>query len=464
MENTLHNNNSTCSIFILPVRDKYLLYAPLHDLSILLNGAAARQMKSALKQHNSSSAALELADVIAMLQSPPNQHPDRSGELNPQFLGIIPSRRCNMSCVYCDFGAHNAPGEVIDPNVVVAAIDYFAALTQQQNKQVFSIQFFGGEPFVEQEIVDIAVHHARFVGSRTGLIPHFEVLSNGYFSAQQRVFIKDYFDRVVISFDGFQKYHDQTRPLNSLQGSYEKVVENIQYLSNSNVELAIRCCITSESVNDMVAMAQWFCTEFNPDKVNFETLTRNPETEKAQLFPPDPYVFAQNCVKSWRVLRANDVEPAYAPVSLDKAQTTSCPVGRDVLIVHPDGIVASCYLLRQDWENKQLDLRVGKVHKNGHMDIDFEKIQQLRNLVYSKPRCETCFCRFGCAGNCHVNCTYPGSSQAYTDFCVHTRIITVCQILEEMGQQTVVDELLDDTNALRKLALQKSDNLSRFEG
>lgn len=464
MEIKLSNNNSTHCIFILPVQDKYLLYAPLHELSALLNKAAVLQVKQALVSSRPDSATTELADMISVLKATPTQNPDRSGELDPQFLGIIPSRRCNMSCVYCDFGAHDAAADVIDPDIVVSAIDYFAALSKEKNKPMFSIQFFGGEPFVEQEIIDIAVHHARFLGARTGLTPHFEVLSNGYFNAKQRVFIKDYFDEVVISLDGFQKYHDRNRPLNSGQGSFEKVVENIKYLSNSNIGLAIRCCITAESVNDMEEMAQWFCTEFNPDRVNFETLTQNRQTEQAQLHPPDPYLFAQNCVKSWRILRANDVEPAYAPVSLNKVQTTSCPVGHDVLIVHPDGMVASCYLLRQDWEVKQLDLTVGRVHKNGRMDIDFDKIKQLRNLVYSKPRCENCFCRFGCAGNCHVNCTYPGSSQVYTDFCIHTRIITACQLLEEMGQQIIVDELLDDANALKHLALQKSDNLFSFKG
>ena len=455
----MQNNNSARSIFILPVQDKYLLYAPLHNLSALLNGAAVLQLKQALVQSNPGSAAQELSDLISVLQSPPIQNPDQTGEMNPQFLGIIPSRRCNMSCVYCDFGAHQAPGKVIDQNIMISAIDYFANLAKEQNKQMFSIQFFGGEPFVEQEIIDIAVHHARFVGARLNLIPHFEVLTNGYFDEKQRIFIKDYFDRVVISFDGFQKYHDRTRPLNSQQGSYEKIVENIKYLSRSNVELAIRCCITSESVNDMEEMAQWFCSEFEPDLVNFETLTQNSATEQAKLYPPAPFLFARNMVRSWRILRANGVEPAYAPVSLDKAQTTSCPVGRDVLVVHPDGIVASCYLLKQDWEDKNLKFSVGRISKTGQMVIDLEKIKKLRNLVYSKPRCNNCFCRFGCAGNCHVNCTYPGASEQYTDFCLHTRTITVCQLLEDMGQQDLVDELLDDEKALKNLALQTSDNL-----
>jgi uncharacterized protein len=464
MEKKLHKDNSNHSIFVLPVGNKYLLYAPLHELSALLNKAAVMQVKLALMLSSPASATMELADLLSGLLSPPTLNPDRFGEMDPQFLGIIPSRRCNMSCAYCDFGAHHAPDEVIDPDVVVAAIDYYAALTREKNKQMFFIQFFGGEPFVEQEIIDIAVHHARFVGASTGLIPHFEALSNGYFNATQRIFIKDYFDRVVISLDGFQKYHDRTRSLYMRHSSFDKIVDNIKYLSNSNIELAIRCCITADSVNDMIEMAQWFCSELNPDMVNFETLTQNSMTEKAGLLSPDPYVFAKNCVKSWRVLRANGVEPAYAPVSLNNVQTTSCPVGRDVLIVHPDGMIASCYLLRQDWQERQLNLSVGRVFKNGRMDIDFDKIQQLRNPVYSKPRCAACFCRYGCAGNCHVNCTWPGSPQTYTDFCIHTRIITACRLLEEMGEQTIADELLDNAKVSKQLSLQKTDVLFDFKG
>ena len=124
-------------------------------------------------------------------------------------------------------------------------------------------------------------------------------------------------------------------------------------------------------------MARWFCEAFHPDTVNFETLTPSRETEAAKLSPPDPYRFARNCVKSWRVLREHDVAAGYAPVSLDRAQTTSCPVGRDVLILHPDGMLASCYLLENDWIGRGMDLSVGKLHES-RVDIDREKVLRLR--------------------------------------------------------------------------------------
>ena len=65
MANALPDHNSSCSIFIFPVRDKYVLYAPLHDLSVLLNAAAAQHVKIALEQPGSEPATPELRDVIS---------------------------------------------------------------------------------------------------------------------------------------------------------------------------------------------------------------------------------------------------------------------------------------------------------------------------------------------------------------------------------------------------------------
>jgi uncharacterized protein len=294
------------------------------------------------------------------------------------------------------------------------------------------------------------------------LIPQFEALSNGYFNEAQRCFVKDYFDRIIISLDGFQQYHDKTRTTHGKRSSFSNVVETLQYLSKQNIELSIRCCITSESVHEMEAIAEWFCSEFKPDKVNFETLTENSFTEKAGLHPPDPYLFAKHCLNSWNVLKKHGVEPAYSPVALDQPQTTSCPVGRDVAIIHPNGSLASCYLQENDWLSKGIDMAIGKVNRNS-VTLNEQSILILRNQLDNKSRCANCFCRYGCAGGCHVNNTYPDSSTAYENYCIHTRIITLCSLLEEAGENDLIEELLNSQSHMERLALQKSDKLLDFE-
>ena len=401
-------------------------------------------------------------ELIEILCSPGVMRPEKAGAIVPEFLGIIPSRTCNMACAHCDFGAHQEKDARLDADIMITAIDWFAGLCKQNRRKSLPVQFFGGEPFVERELVDIAVHHARFVASRNRLVPHFEVLTNGYYKESRRLFIRDYFDHVIVSLDGFKVHHDQTRMAAGNKSTYETVVETVKSLSGHNIQLSIRCCVTSESVQDMEKIAAWFCRKFKPDKVNFETLTENPQTRRAGLCPPDPYVFAEHCIKAWRVLREHGVEPAYAPVALNKPQTTSCPVGRDVVILHPDGMIASCYLQEVDWTGRGMDLSVGFI-RNGKVELDKEQIHSFRNQLEAKSRCRNCFCRYGCAGGCHVNNTYPGCSSVYENFCIHTRIITACRLLEEMGEESLVDALLQDETALENLALYPSDKLLDFE-
>jgi uncharacterized protein len=449
-------------IFAIPVFDQYLVYNPLNGRYALLRKDGLNLLKKTLVKPDARLLPEEFKELAGFMATQARERPEKTGAVNPHFLGIIPSRECNMACTYCDFGTHRDAGKKLDAGLMVTAIDWFAELRMKNKQKSLPIQFFGGEPFVEQELLDIAIHHARFLASRIGLIPHFEALSNGYFNETQLVFVKDYFDRIIISLDGFQKFHDVTRVAHNNKSTFNQVVKALRYLSEQPVGLSIRCCITSESVHEMEAMADWFCSEFKPDKVNFEVLTENNFTRKAGLKPPEPYVFAVNCLKSWNVLRKYGVEPANASVALNQPQTTSCPVGRDVVIVHPGGILASCYVQEKDWLSKGLDFSVGTVHDKS-VFLEENKLISLRNQLDNKPRCRNCFCRFGCAGGCHLNNTFPGSSPDYEDYCIQTRIITLCSLLYEMGESDLANELIENKEYLEKPALQKTDRLLDFE-
>jgi hypothetical protein len=79
--------------------------------------------------------------------------------------------------------------------------------------------------------------------------------------------------------------------------------------------------------------------------------------------------------------------------------------------------------------------------------------------VWNKPFCATCFCRWHCAGGCHVNHVLPNVRGDYDRLCVQTRIITLRNILVAMGHQNLVDGLLGERDTLEKAICQSSDTL-----
>jgi uncharacterized protein len=154
------------------------------------------------------------------------------------------------------------------------------------------------------------------------------------------------------------------------------------------------------------------------------------------------------------------VEPVYAAADIGSRRVSFCPVGQDVAIVSPDGSVSACYLLSRDWEARGLDLRFGWLGE-GVVHLDTQAVGAVRELnVWNKPFCDGCFCKWHCAGGCHVNHILPQEPGAYTDLCVQTRIIALRNILSAMGREDLVRALLDDRDALESTVWQPVDRIA----
>lgn len=443
-------------VFAVPILDRWLLHAPLHDVSALVNRAAIDVLQD--DAGGLPAAEPELLELRDLLCAPPPSTPSpQTGRINPDFLGLIPTRGCNIGCVYCNFGGPTAEMTKIDPRVAVAAIDWMADTLVREGRHVFRLHFFGGEPFVANDIVDIVVHRTRAVCAQKGLVPFFDASTNGIFNESRAEFIGDYFDSVVLSFDGFRQHHDRNRPGYHGQSTFDAVAETAKRLRDKPIELCLRVCITDESVADLEATTRWMCEEFRPTIINFETLTPGELPSKAGLHVPDPYEFTRQCIKAYRTGRELGVRVVYSAAEFEKKRISFCPVGSDSPIVMLDGTASACYLLPEDKAARGLDLDFAEFLPDGRVQINEDALLRTRQLPLDKPRCDGCFCQWSCAGGCHVNHTYPGCSNEYDDFCLQTRLITASLLLEQMGMPELVDALLDDPAEMQRTATHEWD-------
>jgi len=429
-------------LFAVPVFDKWLVYAPLHRVAALVNRAALQEFPEELR--------------AALAGEPePEPHP-RQGPVSPQFLGLVPTRACNLSCAYCGFGATPC-GEQMDPRLAAAGVDWMADFAARNGRRTLDVHFFGGEPFAAPEVVDVAVHRTRAVAAEKGLLPNLEVATNGVYTEARARWVGDYFDTVVLSFDGLRAVQDRHRPAGGGRGSFDQVAGTARVLSASPAEVCFRVCVARNNVEQLAETVHWFAEEFRPSSIDFETLQPTPESELAGLNPPDPYTFAAQFWKARRAAREHGVEPVYAAAVTTEPRISFCPVGNDTLILHPNGRVSACYLLERDWQARGLDLNLGRMGAGGDVELPEEDVHRVRQLAAGKPRCENCFCRWSCAGGCHVNHSFPGCSSAYDDFCIQTRLITACSLLDGLGLESMADELALDQEEMQRLAVRPSD-------
>jgi len=344
------------------------------------------------------------------------------------------------------------------------AVNWYMDLMARSGKEHAEIHYFGGEPFCAAEVLDLTVPLARIRAREAGCTIHFEVATNGTFSEERCRWAADNLDTIILSLDGPEEIQDRYRPYKNNDGSSATVIRNAHILSEGAAELDFRACVTSETVDRIPEIAAWFCQDFRPSAVSFEPVQPSPQSSAAQIEPPDPWTFGRSFVTAARILEAHGVEPVYATADIGTRRVSFCPVGQDVAIVSPDGVINACYLLPQDWEAKGLDLRLGRM-EGDTVHLDPEAVAFARSLnVWNQSSCQRCFCRWHCAGGCHVNHKLTGPPGEYDRLCIQTRIIALRNILKAMGQDALASRWLQDDEAVRRSVLQASDLLLDMRG
>jgi uncharacterized protein len=337
------------------------------------------------------------------------------------------------------------------------AIDAYLALLVSRGRTTAQVHFFGGEPFDAEDVVHFSVEYARRRASELGLTVSFQIATNGAYGTARCEWIADHFDVVVLSLDGPPQIQDKHRPTFAGGPSSPLVTQAARILSEGSCDLMLRACVTQQSVGRMEEIASWMSSEFVPSAVCFETLVPTPRADAAGLSPPDPWDFANHFLMAARILARAGVDTTISTVDLGSCRAYICPVGRDALLVSPDGSIDACYLPRESWGD--LDLRLGSI-RQGRIGVSARALRRVRSLsVLDKRLCGDCMCRFHCAGGCPVGHDTDRAPGDYDAVCIQTRLITIGRLVDRLGEHELVDAWMQDRAALEASVWRPTDRL-----
>lgn len=96
---------------------------------------------------------------ILFTETPSYQKPVYNGVIKAMCLNI--SHNCNLSCAYCfaHGGSYNSEKNNMPFEVARAAIDFLIAKSGKRHN--LEVDFFGGEPLLNMEVVQQTVEYAR---------------------------------------------------------------------------------------------------------------------------------------------------------------------------------------------------------------------------------------------------------------------------------------------------------------
>ncbi len=428
-------------IFSIPLDENFLIYSPLHHLTGLVDQDHYLKIVNALRKQDFCNQKhpqnnCQMADELSVPVEPPE--PPQGLVSRPLFLGLITTRGCNMRCRYCDFIGQKKISLPMTMETVKASVDAYFDIIESSQIGIADIQFFGGEPLLDQNLVAFSIAYARKKGRERKIQTRFEVTTNGLFSPRYCEWVADNFDCVTLSFEGSEKFQDNIRPRADGGESFNQVLQNAKILSRGACELTLRTCISDINVSEMEAIAGWILENIPCDSICFETLIPSIISVTNNLKPPDPWLFAMNFCRTEKLLSEYGVNAFTSGTDIDKVQNSFCPLGKDALIITPEGKINSCYLPEEKWGKANLNLNIGrlKIRSDGHsfFDLDQSQINHIRNLASPNNKlCSTCFCQFSCAGGCYVNHRNAIINQQVDAVCVQTRLITIAKLLYQIG-------------------------------
>lgn len=157
-----------------------------------------------------------------------------------RFLVLELTQECNLRCEYCCYGEHY-PGfrkhgdETMSLETAKNVVEEFVTHCEQD----CNIGFYGGEPWLEPELLKQIVLFAKALASQSGKKMHFSMTTNGTMLSEDKIhFLVEHAFHVLISMDGNKESHDRYRVFRNeslpehKRGSHDVIIKNMKRFVN----------------------------------------------------------------------------------------------------------------------------------------------------------------------------------------------------------------------------------------
>ena len=324
---------------------------------------------------------------------------------NLKALCLHVSHDCNLRCEYCfaSEGDYNSGRELMSEEVAIKAVDYLAA--NSGGRQKIEIDFFGGEPLMNFEVVEAVVKYGRRIEKESGKRFHFTITTNGTLLNDHRIdFINENMDNVVISIDGRKESHDPVRHDCNGKGSYDRIIPLAQKLvaGRNGKSYFVRGTFTAKNKdfsNDVMHLADLGFKEISVEPVvgNGSDLYFK-ESDIPELLKE----YENLAIKYIEKLSSDNKFRFYHfYINLDDGpclfkRITACGAGYEYMAVSPDGKLYPCHQFVGQEEFAVGDIYNGISNNKLCMELK-------NNTIFEKETCRECWAKLFCSGGCHAN-------------------------------------------------------------
>ena len=342
-----------------------------------------------------------------------------AGTLKEKTAGVVKAlclhiaHTCNLNCSYCfaSQGKYHGERALMSFEVGKRALDFL--IENSGTRHNLEVDFFGGEPLLNFEVVKQLVAYAREVEKKHNKNFRFTLTTNGMLIDDDVIdFANREMSNVVLSLDGRREIHDKFRVDYQGRGSFDTIVPKFQRLveSRGGKNYYMRGTFTHANpdfLEDIKVMLD----------LGFKELSMEPVVcapgDAAELNDADMEIVKDQYEKLANLMlerhKAGDPFTFYHyMIDLTGGpciykRISGCGSGTEYMAVTPHGDLYPCHQFVGEGKYKLGDIYTGVTNKAAQ--CEFAECN-----VYSRNECRDCWARLYCSGGCAANAYHSTGS------------------------------------------------------
>ena len=349
----------------------------------------------------------------------PDTFAPMAGQLKQKTAGVVKAlclhvaHTCNLNCSYCfaSQGKYHGDRAVMSYEVGKQALDFL--MENSGTRRNLEVDFFGGEPLMNFQVVKDLVAYARSVEKEKGKNFRFTLTTNGVLVDEDVInWANKECSNVVLSLDGRKEIHDRFRVDYAGNGSWENIVPKFQKFveARGGKEYYMRGTFTHANpdfLKDIKTMLDLGFSELSMEPVVCA------EDDPSALTKEDMPIVMEQYEKLAELMLERDEQGkpfTFYHYMIDLSggpciykRISGCGSGTEYMAVTPWGDLYPCHQFVGEERFKLGDIW------NGVSNTDVQNEFASCN-VYAHPECRDCWARLYCSGGCAANAYHATGS------------------------------------------------------
>ena len=349
----------------------------------------------------------------------PDSFESKAGELKRKTAGVVKAlclhvaHICNLNCSYCfaSQGKYHGDRAVMSFEVGRRALDFL--VENSGSRRNLEVDFFGGEPLMNFDVVKQLVAYARSIEKEKGKNFRFTLTTNGVLIDDDVIdFANREMSNVVLSLDGRREIHDRFRVDYAGNGSFDKIVPKFQKLvcARGGKNYYMRGTFTHANPDFLKDIEEMLKLGFN--ELSMEPVVCAPDDPSALTDEDLPIVLEQYEKLAMLILkRHREGKPfTFYHYMIDLKggpciykRISGCGSGTEYMAVTPWGDLYPCHQFVGEEKFKLGNVWDGVTNKEAQ--CEFADCN-----VYAREECKDCWAKLYCSGGCSANAYHATGS------------------------------------------------------